>query len=227
MSRERRGFARLYIGIEATYREQGKDDSANDNVVLIQDISIGGVRFICNEALKESTILSFTLDIPDISGQITAKGKVIWQKRFSESFFDTGIEFVELDDLTKNNLTAFIEKPLGRVVEKREFVRCNLSTMISYRLKANPQCEYRALIVDISPSGLRVFLKESLEQSTVINLSFNLPDDPEAIFSSGNIIWVKSREEKFFEAGIEFVDIEQKYAEKINSYVRKTLGIEW
>lgn len=227
MSRERRGFARLYVGIEATYYQHAKNDPVCENVVLIQDISIGGVRFICNEVLPENSVLSFTLDIPDISGQVTAKGKVIWQKRFSESFFDTGIEFIEMDDATKNRLSSYIKKCLGRVVEKREFVRCNLSTMVNYRIKANPECEHRALSVDISPSGLKVFLKEPLELATVINLSFNLPEDTVPILSLAKIIWIRSHEENFFEAGVEFVDMEQKCAEKINSYVRKTLGIEW
>ena len=95
MARERRSFARLYVGIEAKYKQKELDDA--DKTVLLQDVSLSGVRFICHEALPENTELNFTLCIPDIQVPLSVNGKVVWQKKFSDSFFDTGIDFLTLD----------------------------------------------------------------------------------------------------------------------------------
>jgi len=222
MSRERRGFARLYVGVEAIYRQKDKE-----NTVLVQDISISGVRFISNEDLDENLELYFTLNIPDLAVPITATGKVIWQKKFSESFYDTGIEFINMDLKARETLSEYIKQSLGRVEENREFVRSNLSTMVSYKLASNPAEEKRCISVDISPTGVKVFIKEKLENNTELDMSFLLPEDKELIVAKGKVIWCRDREEKFCECGIEFIEIEGKYVDKINHYVKKTLGIEW
>ncbi len=224
MSRERRGFARLYIGVEAVYRRN--DGKEPENKVLVQDISLSGVRFISNEVLAAGDVLIFTLNIPDIAIPINAQGKVIWQKKFSESFYDTGIEFSDLSDQLRHTLAAYIEGALGRVEEHREYVRANLSTMIVYQCAGNP-VENRCISVDVSPTGLKVFMKEILENGTLMSLSFMLPDDAESIRAQGKVIWHKVREDQFTEAGIEFTVVDAVSIDKINSYVKRTLGINW
>jgi len=225
MSRERRGFARLYVGVEAIYKQKG--NGVKENKVLVQDISLSGVRFIAGEALQKGTELAFTLNIPDIKVPIEASGRVIWQKKFSESFFDTGIEFINLQEKGREALRGYIERALGRVEEHRELVRSNLSTMVNYRLLSNPYVENRCISVDISPTGLKVFMKAAIKAGERMLLSFNLPDENELINAEGEIIWSKAREEKFLEAGIEFTSIEEKDITRINNYVKKTLGIDW
>jgi c-di-GMP-binding flagellar brake protein YcgR len=225
MSRERRGFARLYVGVEAIYRQ--KVINGTENKVLVQDISVSGVRFISSEHLANNTLLEFSLTIPDIPLPVTALGKVMWQKRFSESFYDTGIEFTEINPQLRETLSKYIKSALGRVEEHREFVRANLSTMIAYRCLNNLDEEKRCISVDISPSGLKVFMKEGLETGTCLALCFTLPDEPQAIKAEGKIIWVRAREEQFSEAGIEFTQLNDEFSESINAYVKKTLGIDW
>ncbi|MBU1044753.1 MAG: PilZ domain-containing protein [Candidatus Omnitrophica bacterium] len=226
MSQERRSFARLYVGVEANYTQ--KDLDASGRTVLVQDISLSGVRFISNEILPENTELKFVLNIADLKNPFSAKGKVVWQKKFSDSFYDTGIDFISLDQATKEDLSVYINKSLGRVKENREFVRSNLSTMIAYKITDNPDIEEkRCISVDISSSGLKVFAKESLIAETNLEISFSLPDDPEIIFAQGRVMWSKAGEEKFSEIGIEFISIEEKFIAKINRYVKGTLGIEW
>ncbi len=226
MSQERRSFARLYVGVEANYTQKQAEE--NSKTVLVQDISLSGVRFISNEILPENTELNFILNIPDIGKPLNASGKVIWQKKFSESFYDTGIDFSILDDSAKQALSLYIAKSLGRVKENREFVRSNLSTMINYKIANSPdEEEKRCISVDISSSGLKVFAKESLEVETDIELSFCLPEDSETIVAQGRVMWSKAGEEKFSEIGIEFIAIEEQFIAKINKYVRNTLGIQW
>jgi c-di-GMP-binding flagellar brake protein YcgR len=225
MSRERRGFARLYVGVEANYKQ--KDSAGDGTTVLVQDISLSGVRFISGEALTENSILQFSLRIPDFKMPITADGKVVWQKKFSESFFDTGIDFIDLDQQSRQTLSDYIQKALGRVKENREFVRSNLSTMITYKVSDNPGEEKRCISVDISPTGIKVFAKEKLMPETELNLSFSLPEEEDIITARGKVMWAKEREEKFSEIGIEFTQIDEVFIHKINDYVKKTLGIQW
>ncbi|MFH1061704.1 MAG: PilZ domain-containing protein [Candidatus Omnitrophota bacterium] len=227
MSRERRSFARLYVGVEANYKQKESDDRGR--TVLVQDISLSGVRFISNEVLDENTELNFTLNIPDILVPLSATGIVVWQKKFSDSFYDTGIDFLNLEDAAKKTLSLYIDKSLGRVKENRDFVRSNLSTMITYKLTDNnsDKEEKRCISVDISSSGIKVFSKEALNPETNIQLTFSLPEETEIINAQGKVMWSKTTEEMFSEIGIEFTAIENKYINKINSYVKKTLGIEW
>lgn len=226
MSRERRSFARLYVGVEASYNQIQAVDAVK--TVLVQDISLSGVRFISNEALLENTKLKFTLNIPEIHLPISADGKVIWQKKFSDSFYDTGIDFSNLEDSAKKALSLYIDKSLGRVKENRDFVRSNLSTMITYKLNNHSDHEEkRCISVDISSSGIKVFSKEALIPESKIKLTFSLPEDKEIISAQGIVMWSKKTEEMFSEIGIEFTEIDDKYINKINSYVKKTLGIAW
>ncbi len=222
MARERRGFARLYVGVEAVYKQADKE-----NTVLVQDISVSGVRFICNEVLDQNVEVSFTLSIPDLPKSISAKGKVIWQRKFSESFCDTGLEFTYIEPDCRQMLSEYIKKALGRVDEHREFVRSNLSTMVTYKIARNPDEEKRCISVDVSPTGMKVFIKERLENGESLELSFNLPEEEEPINVKGKVIWAKEREEKFSECGIEFTEIDSVSVDKINRYVKQTLGIEW
>ena len=222
MARERRGFARLYVGVEAVYKQQDKE-----NTVLVQDVSISGVRFISNEVLDKNIEVAFTLSIPDLPNIISAKGKVIWQRKFSESFCDTGLEFTNMDENSRKMLSEYIKDALGRVDEHREYVRSNLSTMVTYRMQSAPQEEKRCISVDVSPTGMKVFSKELLKLEEDLELFFNLPDVDEAIHAKGKVIWAKEREEKFSECGIEFTQIDDSCVEKINRYVKQTLGIEW
>ena len=222
MARERRGFARLYVGVEAVYKQGDKE-----NTVLVQDISISGIRFIANEVLDQSIEVAFSLSIPDLPRTISAKGKIIWQKKFSESFCDTGLEFTHMDDDSRLMLSEYIKDALGRVDEHREFVRSNLSTMVSYKMLSDPDQEKRCISVDVSPTGMKVFAKELLKNEEPLELFFNLPDEKEAIHAKGKVIWAKEREEKFSECGIEFTQIDEASIDKINRYVKQTLGIEW
>jgi c-di-GMP-binding flagellar brake protein YcgR len=226
MSRERRSFARLYVGVEANYKPTESPEA--EKTVLVQDISLSGVRFISNEVLSENMELNFTLNIPDIPQPLSTMGKVVWQKKFSDSYYDTGIDFFDLEESAKQALTLYINRSLGRVKENRDFIRSNLSTMVTYKLTDEPEAEEnRCISVDISPSGIKVFSKQALAAGTNIQLSFCLPDDTELISAQGKVMWSKITEEKFAEIGIEFTDIDHQGTSKINAYVRKTLGIVW
>ncbi|MFH2144669.1 MAG: PilZ domain-containing protein [Candidatus Omnitrophota bacterium] len=223
-NKERRNFARLCVGVEAVYQRKNGEDKA-EKKVLVRNISISGMRFIADEPLEREKLLLMRLVIPSIPVPINVEVKVVWQRIFSESFFDTGAEFVDFDYNQQEALSAYIQGALGKVVEQREFVRTNLSTTVHYKIDehTNGKC----VSVDISPSGLKVFIKEKLQKGTKMQLVFNIPDEKEPLSVEGQVIWLRDREERFIETGVEFTKINAADAEKIDKYVKKSLGLDW
>ncbi len=225
MPRERRGFARLYVGVEGNYSR--KDREIKEKKVLVQDISASGIRFITAEKLDKGVILDFDLNVPGLPVTISTKGRVVWQKNFSESFFDTGIEFIDIAEDKRQMIAEFIQKSLGRVHESRIFVRSNLSVMVKFTRIEDPGSEYRAISEDVSPSGIKILVKSELETGTLVDLQFTLPDDEKNVSAQARVVWSRKREEQFYEVGLEFVKIDDIYVGRIAAYIKKTLGIKW
>ncbi|MFH1459621.1 MAG: PilZ domain-containing protein [Candidatus Omnitrophota bacterium] len=225
MSTERRKFARVYVGVEAEYNR--KEEPNRKIKVLVQDISVAGIRFITSEKFDQKNELELKLNISERIDPIEARVTVIWQKRFSESFYDTGVKILEIDKSSQFSLSSHVNKNIAYVKEQREFIRCNLSTMINYKIEGSNYPEKRGLSVDISPSGLKVFVKEPIENNTHLELSFNLPESDKTITVKGKTLWSRNREEGFFEVGIEFLTMEEAHQKKINNYIKDTLGIDW
>ena len=91
----------------------------------------------------------------------------------------------------------------------------------------DPAPEERAISEDISPSGIKILVKNEIKQNARISLKFNMPDDESTIAAQARVVWTKKREEQFYEIGLEFVSIDDIYLDRINTYVKKTLGIVW
>jgi len=226
MSKERRGFARLYIGVEAAYTHTDQSDDT-PKMVLVQDISVSGIRFIAIERLAVDEILELNVTISGIAEPIKAIGKVAWQKKFSQNFFDTGLEFTEIATDVKQEILTYVYEAKGKAIENREFVRGNLSITVTYALVKTPDIQSTCISVDICSMGMKLFLKESLTKDTVLHLAFNLPGDPKTIFADGKIVWSWDRQHDIIESGIEFTFIKRSDVDKITDYVRKSLGLAW
>lgn len=226
MSKERRGFVRLYVGVEAVYTHNEKSNDV-PKMALVQDISISGVRFIANERLVADEILDLSLNISGIEHPIAAIGKVVWQSNFSQNFFDTGFEFTEIAAEVRQEISSYVHEAKGKAVENREFVRGNLSVTVTYALAKNPDIQSKCISVDICPAGMKLFLKEKLKKDTVLHLVFNMPGDAKSIFTDGKIVWSSDRQHNIIESGIEFTLIKKTDMDKIATYVRKSLGLSW
>ncbi len=222
---EKRGFVRLNVDAHATYTIKGEDDVRD--MVSLEDISNGGIRVISNMPLQDSDLLELTLLIPGIDGDITAQGRVVWQRQITMDLLDTGIKFTEIDEHNKKKLIDFIESSTGRNVERREYVRCDLNTGIKYSLISNPGIEGDCIGVDVCILGLKIMAKEKLEKGTQLRIVFNLPDEKEQIVAKCTVVaWVKQGEQDLFETGIEFLEISEEDKGKIGDYIQKTLGKE-
>jgi len=80
------------------------DGSPNDVILThTENIGIGGVCVILKQAVAMFSFVKLELDLMDLGNHIKCKGKVVWSVRRKNemekkpSFYDLGIEFVELD----------------------------------------------------------------------------------------------------------------------------------
>jgi hypothetical protein len=73
-----------------------------------KDISQGGIGLICDEALPVGTFLNLVFFLPN-KEEIKTIGKVKWTRKASASYWESGIEFWQLDDSIKDKLLAFLQ----------------------------------------------------------------------------------------------------------------------
>ncbi|MCM8813538.1 MAG: PilZ domain-containing protein [Candidatus Omnitrophica bacterium] len=233
MSIERRRFARLYVGVEGVYQQilhEGKT-ACPEQKALVQNISPVGVRFIACEKLPHESRLNFKLKIAQLPHPIVTQGKVVWQKQFSESFFDTGFEFIDLSDALQQDISNVIRQSIGIVEELREFIRCNLNTAVELTLLSEDQAtapmKFSAVSIDICPSGMKITTNMAMQKHQLVAISFTLPETNAAIRAKGFVSWSKKKNEHLIEAGIEFTEISELDTYQINDFVKQTLGIYW
>jgi len=110
------------------------------------------------------------------------------------------------------------------VEERRKFVRLDLNTVVEWE-KVNrdePVGEFKSK--NISGGGICLIMDEIINIGDTLNLKINLPT-LKIIHSKGKVVWVEGfeivggRREKKYEAGIEFIDINDKDREEIKKFV--------
>ena len=115
--------------------------------------------------------------------------------------------------------------------ERRRFPRLTMDTEIEYSILDRAGKEhYTTGSKNISSGGLCIIVIERLEYGAVLNLKFSLPDLKKIINAKGKVAWVKElrigtkRAGDFYEAGIEFMEINKSDRDKIKDYVVSKLG---
>jgi c-di-GMP-binding flagellar brake protein YcgR len=115
--------------------------------------------------------------------------------------------------------------------ERRRFPRLPMDTEIEYCILNQVEAEYYTTgSKNISSGGLCIIVIERLECGAVLNLKFSLPDLKKIINARGRVAWVKElrigtkKAGDFYEAGIEFMQINKSDRNKIKDYVVSKLG---
>jgi len=110
----RRRFPRVNYPCQIIIR----DDDAEDYVLLThtENLGTGGVCIILKKGLKAFSAVDVELDLMDFQKNIKCRGKVVWSIRRKDTeekkpmFYDTGIEFVNLEDNDRARLETIIQK---------------------------------------------------------------------------------------------------------------------
>jgi c-di-GMP-binding flagellar brake protein YcgR len=106
--------------------------------------------------------------------------------------------------------------------ERRRFARLNVLVDVVYKKHAGLDGNKLSLAKNISKGGICLIVYEELKESDTLELIMRLPEDNGTVSALGRVVWVKEfiiGDNKRFDAGIEFIGIEEEDINKINKYV--------
>ena len=112
--------------------------------------------------------------------------------------------------------------------DRRRFVRLNSAFDVVYNRRKVSASEKLALSKNISAGGICLILYsayDDVKKSDILDLVMHLPNQKRAVNAIGKVVWVRKFEIKDkikgsrFEAGIEFVAIENKDRENVRKFV--------
>ena len=108
--------------------------------------------------------------------------------------------------------------------EKRKFVRLSALVDVIYNKRAVTDKEL-SITRNISQGGICLIAYDRLNEQDVLDLKLYLPEDNTPIQAIGKVVWVKEfiigsiEEGKRYDVGIEFMDIREEDANRVNKYV--------
>lgn len=85
----------------------GKVDSTENLKAKALDISLSGLKIVCDKNLQEGTIL-FLMVALDCKGIIKVIGRVAWITSVKQNKFQCGIEFFSINQYEQNKIQEFI-----------------------------------------------------------------------------------------------------------------------
>lgn len=96
--------------------------------------------------------------------------------------------------------------------ERRAYFRFDIVLEVDYRIKTEAlQDKYNhCLTKDITPGGIRLFILESLNTGTILELVVKFPEYNETLSAAVEVIWSRKSEEKpgYYDTGIKFLEID-------------------
>lgn len=111
---ERRRHPRVISAMPVQYRGIRQDGDAAVGTVA-RDISNGGIRFVTNEFISIFTRLVVEVSIPSTPKPVKAISKVVWiHKRPYGEQYEIGMQFVDMTEEDKRNLSQFVERSIPK-----------------------------------------------------------------------------------------------------------------
>ena len=116
--------------------------------------------------------------------------------------------------------------------DRRKFKRLRYGVKVEisyYRKKPGDTDVIRKLKTkDISAGGIRVVLKDELEQGSLVSVRLVIPDTSKEVTCFAQVAWVATETAEGFETGFAFMDISNKEMTTIQGFIETELekGIE-
>jgi hypothetical protein len=109
----KRKFTRLHLTCEVAIQPVGKRKAFTAST---EDVGMGGVSVMLPEPLERFGRCKISLELKDGEPPIQCTGRSVWvipsqDLKTSKKNFDTGFEFLGLDDFSRKRLKAFITPP--------------------------------------------------------------------------------------------------------------------
>ncbi len=106
--RNRRRFDRIPArNLVRILRESGEELERLSNVF---DLSVGGVRIVCHEALPANTVLRIILNIPEKEATLELRARVAWTcpMKGQKGAYFAGVEFMNMADKDRDILQEIV-----------------------------------------------------------------------------------------------------------------------
>jgi c-di-GMP-binding flagellar brake protein YcgR len=109
--------------------------------------------------------------------------------------------------------------------ERRQFVRLNVLTDVSYAKRLPSEVAKLSLSKNIGAGGICLIVYEEMRESEILDLKIYLPEGLSPVSAVGKIVWVKEfvvgddLKGKRYDVGIEFIKIDKEDLKKIQKYV--------
>jgi hypothetical protein len=101
---DQRKFPRKTLDVMVNYKKM--------HYARSKDISKGGICLIVDEQLESAGYLNLVFFLPN-KEEIKALGKIKWCKKISESYFECGVEFFQLNDLETKKIESYLEESIS------------------------------------------------------------------------------------------------------------------
>ncbi len=111
-------------------------------------------------------------------------------------------------------------------MEKRRYQRLSREVTVDINYvdpatKEDKEVE-RSCSRNLSAVGLKVTTDHKLDVGHAVEVKFYMPDSDERLTLRANVVWVEELvENQFYDMGLEFIDIDDKTVEKINTLVEQ------
>ena len=109
--------------------------------------------------------------------------------------------------------------------ERRQFVRLDTRLPIDYRVLPSSPVQH-SVVKDIGGAGVCLFVSESLQLGTQLQVTIALPDPARQITFTGEVVWCeasqiigKAQQHRSILAGVKFVSIAPEDQREIMRYV--------
>lgn len=109
----KRKFPRLHLTCEVAIHTTGGQKPLTAST---EDVGLGGVSVMLAEPLKRFDRCKISLELKDGEPPIQCTGRSVWvipsqDRKSAKKHFDTGFEFLDLDESSRKRLRAFITPP--------------------------------------------------------------------------------------------------------------------
>jgi c-di-GMP-binding flagellar brake protein YcgR len=91
--------------------------------------------------------------------------------------------------------------------EKRKFKRFDAFMSVRFRVEDESEANGMCLSNDLSRDGIKLTANSQVVKGTLVNLEIDIPDDPKAVNTTGEIVWSRKLKgsENDYELGIRFL----------------------
>ncbi len=190
--------------------------------IYIMDMSLGGMRITTdfNLPLDDPFHLEVRLDVPT---PLETKAEVRWKKKLLGGTYMMGIKFLELSDKALQVIRDFMDRhsPDG----KRKAFRLDRVLAVQMNVEGERE-KFYTLTMDLSPQGMRITNPFPLPENKNMEIKLMLDFEDRPVNIKAQVRWQKKTSYDRYMIGMEFIEISDEDARRINRYIDRAIAGE-